>query len=164
MAARISPGPENTPTLQLQRRRTKTKMSTCQLWFSNSDYSDALITNFSITWHNTDFKLTVAGVGDWARSREVKLDKSILTQANVSGDCITRVGLLYECKCRSVRPTDRHSSSSRVEKPRAPINGGEIIFQRPPAAGTSTYYYLQTDRCNKKVHLKETFQRLNNQK
>lgn len=83
-----------------------------------------------------------------------------MTQTNVSGDSITRVGLLYECKCRSVRTTDWHSSSSRVEKPRAPINGGEIIFQRPPATGTPTYYYLQIHRCNKRSTFGRNLQRI----
>lgn len=63
------------------------------------------------------FLLTVAGVGDRAGGRKVKLDKGILTQTDVSCNSIASVGLLYECKSRSIRATNRHSSSSRVKEP-----------------------------------------------
>ncbi len=66
--------------------------------------------------------LTVAGVGDRAGSRKVKLDEGVLTQTDVSGNSIASVGLLYECKGRSIRTTNRHSGSSRVEEPRPPVD------------------------------------------
>lgn len=72
----------------------------------------------TITTLYSDFLLlTVAGVGDRAGSRKVKLDKGILAQADVSGNSIASVGLLYECESRSIRATDRHSGSSRVKEP-----------------------------------------------
>lgn len=61
--------------------------------------------------------LTVAGVGDRARGREVKLDEGILTQTNISGNSIASVRLLDECKSRAIRTTNRHSGSTGVEKP-----------------------------------------------
>lgn len=61
--------------------------------------------------------LTVAGVGDRAGSRKVKLDEGILTQTDVGGNSIASVRLLYECECRPFRATNRHSGSSRMEKP-----------------------------------------------
>lgn len=46
--------------------------------------------------------LTVAGVGDRAGGRKVKLDEGILTQTDVSGNSIASVGLLYECESRPI--------------------------------------------------------------
>lgn len=61
--------------------------------------------------------LTIAGVGDRAGSREVKLDKGVLTQADVGGNSVASVGLLYECKCGPVRTTNGHPCSSGVQEP-----------------------------------------------
>lgn len=66
--------------------------------------------------------LTVAGVCDRTRCREVKLDKRVWTQADVSGNSIACVGLLNERESRSIRTTNWHSGATRVEEPRTSIN------------------------------------------
>lgn len=66
--------------------------------------------------------LTVAGVGDRAGCRKVKLDEGVLTQTDVGGNRVASVGFLYECESGPVRPADRHPGSSRVEEPRATVD------------------------------------------
>lgn len=88
--------------------------------------------------------LTIAGGGDRARSREVKLDHGIMSNTDISGDRIASVRLFNESKGIAIRATHRHMCATRMKKPQTFICDGEIVLQWAPATGTATHHHLNT--------------------
>lgn len=72
--------------------------------------------------------LTIAGGGDRAGSREVKLDQGILSYTDISGDSKASVRLFNKSKGIAIRATHRHTCATRMKKPQTFICGREVIL------------------------------------
>jgi len=66
-----------------------------------------------------------------------------VAQADVGGDGVARVGLLDEGKGGAFRAAHGHAGAARVQEPGAPVDGGEVILQGTPPAGTATHHHLE---------------------